>query len=228
MQNLPAPIFSDKKLTVSADGSITFYSLTYAETYRAKSIGAFTESYHTFVKASGIVNKAQYQDVRILDLCFGLGYNCALTFEYANRESSTHKIHIVSVEKDSHLPILVADLKILWPDKGFQIVRQCLKNGSSGRFSIEMHSQNALQVIDDIRGVFDAVYFDPFSISKNPEMWTMDVFRRMYELVADDGALVTYACGRSAREKISAVGFKIENIKAPGGAFHQGTKATKS
>jgi chorismate dehydratase len=226
MPNLPAPIFADKKLTVSADGSVTFYNMAYEETYRAKSVGAFTESCHKFVNASGILNKAKLKDVRILDLCFGLGYNCAVTFDYANRDSSRHKIHIVSIEKDAHLPVLVADLKILWPVEGFRIVRGCLKNGFSGRFSMEMYLMEALIAIYNISGVFDAIYFDPFSISKNPEMWTTDVFRRMRELLADDGALVTYACGKTVRGNMTQAGLKIGNIETVRGAFLPGTKAT--
>ena len=227
MLNLPAPIFADKKLTASADGSIIFYNMVYAETYRAKSVGAFTESYHKFVNASGILEKARYKDVRILDLCFGLGYNCALTFEYADRERKEHKIHIVSVEKDPHLPILVTGLLILWPVKGFEIVRRCLKNGSFGRFSMEVYQMDALTVINDIKGTFDAIYFDPFSISKNSEMWSVDVFRRLNELLSDDGALVTYACGKTARHNMLAAGFKIETTRKIKGGFHPGTKASK-
>ncbi|MDR2884141.1 MAG: hypothetical protein LBV09_03440 [Deferribacteraceae bacterium] len=222
-----ATIFKDKKLTTSADGSIIFYSLAYAEAYRAKSIGAYTESLHKFVKSSGVLEKTKDRDLRILDLCFGLGYNCAVTFEHAARVDSTNRVHIVSVEMDAHLIELVNSLNILFPVKGYQTVRQCLKEGRSGRFSMEMYNIDALTAIYNINGHFDAIYFDPFSISKNPEMWSVAVFRRLRELLADDGVLVTYACGKSARKNMTEAGLIVEDTASAVGAFHPGTRARK-
>ncbi|MDR2870418.1 MAG: hypothetical protein LBV04_08215 [Deferribacteraceae bacterium] len=221
------PIYKDKKLTVSADGSAMFYSLAYQEAYRAKSIGAFTESLHKFVNASGIIDKARTRDVRIMDLCFGLGYNCATTFHMASQQGITNRLHIVSIEKDAHLLELVRNMPILWPLDGYHMVRNCLQHGYCGNASMEIYVMEALEAIYHINGLFDAIYFDPFSMSKNPEMWQVEVFARLRSLLAADGVLVTYACGKKARANMLEAGLKIEAVSAAKGAFHPGTLASR-
>lgn len=225
--SLPLPIYKNKKLTVSADGSSMFYSLEYKEAYRAKSVGAFTESLHKFVMASGAVEKAKDKDIRILDLCFGLGYNCAVTFEYMLKNSIKNRVHVVSVEKDSHLYEIVHNLSILWPVRGYRTVRSCLINGNSDNFSMQTLCMEALKAIHYIDGKFDVIYFDPFSASKNPEMWTADVFSRMRELLSDDGVLVTYACGKKARGAMAEAGLLVKESPTAAGAFQPGTIAVR-
>ena len=79
--NLPAPLYYGKKFIYTADGSITFYSLEYSEGYRAKSLGAFTESLHKFIIPSGVKELIKKKNVAILDLCTGAGYNLAVLLE---------------------------------------------------------------------------------------------------------------------------------------------------
>lgn len=226
--NVPAPIYKDKKLTVSADGSVMFYSLAYNEAYRAKSVGAFTESLHKFVNASGVLEKARKKDVRILDICFGLGYNCAVTFNYAVKSGVTNRVHIVSIEKDPHLLEIVSSLSLLWPVDGYEALRSCLKYGLHNNLSMEIHLRDAIEAVYLLTGKFDAIYFDPFSISKNPEMWSVAIFSRLRELLADDGVLVTYACGKQARGNMEAAGLIVEEVRTARGAFHPGTRARKA
>lgn len=225
MKNLPARRHPDKTLTVSADGSFTFYSHTYKETYRVKSAGAFTESFHKFVNASGVLKTAMTKDVRILDLCFGLGYNCAVTLQYLSNTDSTHKVHIVSVEKDTALAPLVAGLEFMWPPAGYRILRECLKNGRSGRFSMELWHRDAQKFLYEISGKFDVIYFDPFSRTKNPEMWTSEIFIRLRELMEGGGVLVTYASGKAPRTAMREAGFEVHEVQTIREAFQPSTRA---
>ncbi len=224
---LPACIYGNKKITTSADGSIIFYSLSYEETYRAKSVGAFTESLHKFFRPSALPDKYIKRDVRILDICLGLGYNCAVTFDCLSRIQSPHRAHIVSIEKDISLPPLIDRMQIMWPSQGYQALKRCLRGQRCGGFSMELHHGDAADIIYMLGGKFDAIYFDPFSVKKNPEMWTVEMFTRLKELLADDGRLMTYASGKTARKAMADAGFIIHDIPAVAGAFLPSTVAHK-
>jgi chorismate dehydratase len=226
-KNTPALLNYGKKSLVSADGSLTFYNSEYGQSYRALSSGAFTESLVKFILPSGVIEKTAQQDLRILDICFGLGYNCAVCFDRLSAAASPNLAHIVSVEKDETLIPLVSGLNILFPLTGYGILKKCLIDGRCGRFSMELHIREALEVIEDLRGSFDAIFFDPFSRAKNPEMWSVTVFKRLRELLAEDGRLLTYAGGKKVRDAMREAGLKPMDTPAARNAFMHGTAATR-
>ncbi|MDR2400540.1 MAG: hypothetical protein LBD73_02680 [Deferribacteraceae bacterium] len=225
---LPFKSYNDKVLLVSGDGSITFYNTRYRQSYRALSTGAYTESLMKFFIPSGLLEKTVNKDLRVLDVCFGLGYNCAVAFDRLSSVSSPYRVHVVSIDKDETLPELVNTLKILFPTKGYGILRKCLATGRCGRFSMELHIRNALEVIWDLRGNFDAVFFDPFSQPRNPEMWHLDVFKRLRELLAEGGKLLTYAGGKKVRRIMEEAGLNPSDTPIARGAFMPGTVAVRS
>ncbi len=49
---MPACIYGNKKIINTRDGSYTFYSMEYNESYKTKSVGAYTESLHKFVNGT--------------------------------------------------------------------------------------------------------------------------------------------------------------------------------
>ena len=51
---MPACIYGNKKIINTRDGSYTFYSMEYNESYKTKSVGAYTESLHKFVNGTNI------------------------------------------------------------------------------------------------------------------------------------------------------------------------------
>ena len=225
--NLPAPIYNDKKLICTSDGSFTFYSLSYGESYKAKSVGAYTESLHKFVNGSGIINKLLYKDIRLLDICFGIGMNLAATIEKMLFFRCSSKLHAVSVEKDARLPLLVAGTTLLFPRRGYAALREAMKTGRSGNFSLELYINDALNFIKSVSGKFNVIYFDPFSKKHNPEMWTKEVFERLYNLLEDGGCLVTYASGKTIRTMVQETGFRLTEIYSIGSRHQPSIYAEK-
>ncbi len=214
MNNLPVKIFGDKKIITTADGSFTFYSMEYSESYKTKSSGAYTESLHKFVRASGIIDKLRQKDVRLLDICLGIGMNLATTLSEINKHNIQNRLHVVSVELDPHLLQVINKHEILQPYDGYSRLRRVLSGECDNNFSIELYISEARRLINCLSGKFDIIYFDPFSKQHNPEMWTHDVFCKMYELLADDGVLVTYASSREIRDTMESCGFVLERVKS--------------
>src|SRR5690554_7797303 len=64
---------------------------------------------------------------------------------------------------------------------------------------------------------FDVIYFDAFGIRVQPELWTEEIFEKMFQALCPKGILVTYAANGKARRALEAVGFKVDRIPGPPG-----------
>ena len=64
---------------------------------------------------------------------------------------------------------------------------------------------------------FDAIYFDPFAPSENPELWRPSFLRKMHAVLGVDGRLVTYCVSRQVRESFAAAGFEVRRVPGPRG-----------
>jgi tRNA U34 5-methylaminomethyl-2-thiouridine-forming methyltransferase MnmC len=65
--------------------------------------------------------------------------------------------------------------------------------------------------------MFNLIYFDAFGARVQPELWTVTIFRTMYEALKSEGYLVTYAAKGSVRRAMLAVGFIVERLPGPPG-----------
>ena len=200
--------------------------MEYNESYKTKSVGAYTESLHKFVKGSDIICRAAKKDVRLLDICFGIGLNLAVTFDEAVKYGINNRIHVVSVEKDYSLINIVNNTPILFPLSGYDIVRRVFKKPYKN-FSLELYIQDAVSLIYSLKGTFDVIYFDPFSKKHNSDMWSLNIFNKLYSLLDDGGVLMTYASGKQIKEDLIEAGFKISSLQSLGARFQPATKAEK-
>jgi len=64
---------------------------------------------------------------------------------------------------------------------------------------------------------FNLVYFDAFGPDVHPEMWTVDVFKKMASALKPGGVLVTYSTKGVVKRNLKAVGFSIEKLPGPVG-----------
>lgn len=252
--NIPAPIYGNKKIINTRDGSYTFYSMEYNESYKTKSVGAYTESMHKFVYGTDLINRAKEKDIRILDICFGVGMNISATFDTAIKNNITNKIHVVSVEKDYSLINLVKNLEFLFPNLGYKKVQHELTKIYSSygnihsnhnnreinkhnmlienkdfysNLSLELYIQDAVEFIYSLNTPFDIIYFDPFSKKHNSEMWSDNMFLKLYSILNKGGVLTTYGASKSIKESISGAGFAVESLPSIGHRFQPATKAIK-
>ena len=64
---------------------------------------------------------------------------------------------------------------------------------------------------------FDLIYFDAFGPRVQPELWTEEIFERMYRALRKGGVLVTYSAKGSVRRAMQTVGFIVERLEGPPG-----------
>lgn len=197
------------RLIQSADSSATLYNAQYDESYHATNEGALTESLHKHVRPAIALGKLLARPtLRILDICFGLGYNmlCSL-YELQNR-GFAGQIAIYSPEKDAALLQQCASLR--YPEAlhpFLPILRALCDCGfyESPNLRIELHIGDARDYLRELSArnlCFDVIYQDPFSPPKNPELWNRAHFEALFALLAPSGILTTYS--QSARALYTA------------------------
>jgi tRNA U34 5-methylaminomethyl-2-thiouridine-forming methyltransferase MnmC len=78
-----------------------------------------------------------------------------------------------------------------------------------------MHKSNyTLQGFED-KVKFDLIYFDAFAPNAQPELWTKEVFDKLYSMMKEGSILVTYCSKGEVRRNMQSAGFKVEKIPGP-------------
>lgn len=184
------------------DNSFTLYSKEYSETYHSKS-GAFEEAFGKFVKPCKI--KA---GMKVLDICFGLGYNCAAALH------TTKDIKIISFEKNPDVLKEIKSIKV--PDfmeKDYNIIKEVAEKHfyKKNNTEVQLIIGDAIIKIKNIKEKFDAVFLDPFSPPKNPELWSLEFLSEIFKRMKIDGIVATYSCARLVRDNLKNAGFRVLN-----------------
>lgn len=195
----------DLTKVVTNDGSLTFYNGAYGETYHSIS-GAEEEALKKYAE----VCKEQLQrNVRILDMCFGLGYNTAAALDVAQGS-----VEIVGLENDE--VILQKILEMSTRFKSYPLVQRCVQKKSrthaEDKATLKIVRGDArVTVKQQKKGYFDVVFFDPFSPKKCPELWTEEFFKDVAAVMRKGGILATYSCAAVVRENMRKVGFAVKD-----------------
>lgn len=173
----------------------------------------------------------------IAETGFGTGLNFLATWQAFKQyqETTTHKkvsrLHFISFEK---YPLTQSDLKqalTAWPElaqlseklvnaypyivPGCQRVR--FDNGSVV-LDLWLGDVNELipQVFSPADGLVDAWYLDGFAPSKNPDMWTDNLFKHLYRLIRPQGTLATFTAAGFVRRGLADAGFAMSKISGYG------------
>jgi tRNA U34 5-methylaminomethyl-2-thiouridine-forming methyltransferase MnmC len=215
------------KLVITNDGSHSIFNPEVNETYHSKH-GAIVEAEYVFIK-NGLLaeNKKEFN---ILEVGFGTGLNALLTAQKAKQKKITinyHGIELYPVKKDSYSQLNFTELIGEEKSKLLQI-HECKweKENIINDFFKLTKNEIALENYTS-RTKFDIIYFDAFSPEKQPELWTAIIFQNMYNLLNEDGFLVTYCAKGVVKRTMKAVGFEIIVLDGPPGK-RQMTRANKS
>lgn len=204
------------------DGSKTIYHNELGEHYHSIH-GAFQESRHVFIK-NGLeyfVGLSSKRPVKILEIGFGTGLNALLTLDFVARmKISTDYWGI------EPFPIELNMIKQLDYDRLADLEPQ-IKS-----LFIELHHSDSKKRInmffeltklncrlDDFTtiGQFDLIYFDAFSFSVNPELWSIETFLKINSLMSPSSYLVTYAAKGIIKRNMKDAGFLVESLAGPPG-----------
>lgn len=186
--------------------------------------GAVEESLEKFVKPAKIKGK---KNIRILDICSGLGYNAASSIEFLEKDNLKTKdnvkieIDMIEISKETLATALIIPI----PLKSHDIIKKAIEGklyeeGFVGYKSLQddipenIHIQifcdDARQVIKKMdEKTYDAVFLDPFSPEKSPELYSLEFFIILYEKIKKDGVLSTYTSAAPVRSALVQAGFHV-------------------
>jgi len=205
-------------ITLSDDGSYTAYSKEYGEHYHSTKDGALHESLVKHVYPSFAIKQNQ-EEITILDICFGLGFNTLATLYYHKKNNLTSKINIYSPELDSSLVNSLNDFTYPKEFDAFkEIIEILIEKGvySDEYFYIEIFIGDAREYIKRFENKFDIVYQDAFSPASNPILWTQEYFKDIKKLIKNDGILTTYSIALAIRLALYENDFNIYIHSAEG------------
>ena len=188
------------------DGSTTLKSEKYGQFYHSFT-GAHEESELKYVGPCEIRERAKSSKLRILDVCFGIGYNTAAAIDAALEENPDCAIEVVGLEIDETLLDAIPKLDPKW--KCYDMIRR-LKEGpvEEGNVKVKLLIGDANETIHSVEdNYYDCVFFDPFSPPTNPEMWTKEILEAVRKKMRSGSILATYSCARVVRENLKSAGF---------------------
>ena len=207
-----------REIIITKDGSSSIFLPEWDEAYHSK-FGAIQEAKHVFIK-----NGLDLFDctISILEIGFGTGLNALITLLEA--ETKKQMINYVGVEA---YPVEMEEIKVLNYVEELNVKSKSdlfytmhelkweEKNTISDYFNLTKRKQFFNEITD--KNTFDLIYFDAFGFRVQPELWTEEIFQRMYDALKKGGILVTYACRTSIKNAMIAVGFKVEKLPGPPG-----------
>lgn len=214
-----AKIALKEYLVKTDDGSYTFKSNLINEksetmhTYH----GAINESMEKFVKPSKLKGKGK---VSVLDLCSGLGYNAASCIEFLDNDDEI-EIDMVEISKETIAGALLIDN----PIKSYEFIKvtvedELYKEGYVGfkfhtkelseRLSINIYIKDAREVVKELKDKkYDAIFLDPFSPRMCPELYTLEFFLLLKNMLKDDGIILTYTSAAPVRSAMVRSGLHV-------------------
>jgi tRNA U34 5-methylaminomethyl-2-thiouridine-forming methyltransferase MnmC len=213
-------MFNDElhTMTLSEDGSFTAYSKEYDEHYHSTKDGALNESLVKHVVPAFSLKKNQ-DELYILDICYGLGFNTLATLLYHKQNALASKLYIYSPELDG---ALIKSLENFTYPQEFEIFREMIvKLSGDGlwddeQFHIEIFIGDAREYVRGFTHQFDIVYQDAFSPKANPMLWTREYFSDIKNAMKSEGVLTTYSISLATRLALHENGFQIYLNKGEG------------
>ena len=205
--------FNTEKHTMvkSEDGSFTAFSDEFQEHYHSTRDGALHESLNKHV-IPAYKHHSDKDELTILDICFGLGFNTLATLYYMKTENIKKKVRIFSPEFDGEL---IASLKeFTYPETfvSFLPIIEALSREhiyKDEQLHIELYIGDARVYLRGCDETFDIVYQDAFSPATNPMLWTKEYFSDIARLIKDDGIVTTYSMALKTRLALYENGFNI-------------------
>lgn len=211
MQIKNKPLSPKKDLVLCEDGSHTLYSHDFDEPYHSTKDGALHESLEKHVKPALDIKQTR-EELVILDICFGLGYNTFSTLYYIKKHKLKTKVHILSPEFDEDL---VHSLEHFNYPKEYEEIADIIKAVANSltyedeQFRIDILIGDARESIKKIKQKIDIVYQDAFSPAHNPLLWTREWFEDVRAVCAEDAILTTYSTAAAIRLGLYENGFFI-------------------
>ncbi len=183
------------------------------------STGAISESFEKFIKP---MKFNYYEDIAVLDICAGLGYNTSAAIaDFLKNSKANLTIDMVEISKAT----LACGLLVPSPIPEHDITKKAIENelivqdyaGLSletaeipENISINVFIEDARQTVQKLDdNTYDAIFLDPFSQNMAPELFSLEFFREFRRIIKNDGIIATYTSSAPVRAGFIEADFYI-------------------
>ena len=228
-----------RELQLTADGSHTLFIPEMDEHYHSVN-GAVQESRHVFIEAG--LHHLERREITILEIGFGTGLNAWLTLEEA--EKSGRNVYYTGLELYplewqlvEQLGYISANEQLMPGDNqcpAHELFKQLHTSPweedvpITPHFTLRKVQKDFNKLETETEGwKADVIYFDAFAPEKQPEMWSQELFNRLYVLLNNSGILTTYCAKGVVRRMLQAAGFIVERLPGPPGGKREILRARK-
>lgn len=209
---------------LTEDGSFTFFSEEFGEAFHSR-YGAKGEAFQKFAQATDLVEKAQGDFLCLLDVCYGLGYNTAAALEVIWEVNPECRVTVVGLELDATVPqaAIAPSLIEIWSPRVQEVLQAIAQHHHYKDSTLDAtlligDARQTIQTLIQQAFQADAIFFDPFSPRRCPQLWTVEFFQLVTRCLAPKGKLATYSRSASVRSAMLAAGLRIGTI--PLGPVH--------
>ena len=212
-------------LETTADGSYTFFSPDFQETFHSRG-GARSEAIEKFVGATDLPQRAKGDGLIILDVCYGLGYNTAAALDVIWSVNPRCGVTLVGVEIDRSVPLaaLAPEILSLWTPAVVPVLQGLAETGTYVSENCEAvvyweDARTTLQRLNQQGFKADAIFLDPFSPRRCPQLWTVEFLTAVAQCLAPDGKLTTYCRAAAVRSALQEAGLVLGTLPVTGPAL---------
>ena len=204
---------------ITEDGSTTLYNEKIGEYYHSTH-GAIQESMHIFIKDG--FYECKKDEIHILEMGFGTGLNAFLTLleaEKTNKKIYYYTVELYPISMEQAQSLNYAE--ILAPEKKDILLK--LHEAKWGENSKICSNFEIVKVQSDFCSLdlkdykFDVVYYDAFSPEKQPELWSLEIFEKIFSHCNLGAILTTYCAKGYVRRNLQAAGFTVHRLPGPPG-----------
>jgi tRNA U34 5-methylaminomethyl-2-thiouridine-forming methyltransferase MnmC len=213
------------EVRTTGDGSPTLYVPALDEHYHSHH-GAARESRHVFIEA-GLrpllaAGRGQQQPLRLLEVGLGTGLNALLTLEAAQPAGAA-----VAYDGYETVPLPATAVAALAPQwEAIPALQDAFAQLHAAPWDEPLALTATFSLTKRLAEVqkaplpishYDLIYFDAFAPEKQPELWTEDVFAKLYAAAAPGAVLVSYCAQGQFRRNLRAAGWRTEKLPGPPG-----------
>lgn len=213
----------DKRIIHTEDGSDTLYVPDLDEFYHSIH-GAVDEAMLVYI-TNGL-RFCSKSRVKIFEAGFGTGLNAFLSCIEAIKSGIT--IDYFAVEKYPLNPDEINKLNYskIFDIEEFNIFKKIQNAGwekpipITRNFSVFKIKADFTQFVFNPDDFFNVVFFDAFAPNKQPELWTEEIFRKIYNNMNINGILTTYSSKGVVKTNLREAGFLVKRLPGPVGKRH--------
>ena len=205
------------------DGSFTFFSPEFNEAFHSV-YGAKQEAEIKFVVPTKLRYIAQEKaQIKLLDICYGLGYNSAAAIDAIWQINPQCQIELIALEINADVPqsASIHNLLELWREPIPQLLTALatslqVNNNFLQATLLLGDARKTIQQLCQKNWQADAIFLDPFSPPKCPQLWTVEFLAKVALCLQPRGRLATYSCAAAVRTALGMAGLKYGSTPSVG------------